>query len=198
MKYSFMSFSAPDASLAELVGLAARLGYDGIEPRIDAGHKHGVEVGISHDKCAEYKKIAADAGIGIACVATSCRFADDTVAAFEYRIREAGALARERAWSGLHTRVWRSAVRPGQPSGRDLPCGVRAARAVRRSRRCEDMSGDARQLVRSGECRRGHGALRLRQCRRELGYHAPRIDRTQVDNRIVRRYRQVGSARPCP
>lgn len=79
MKYSFMSFSAPDASLAELVGLAARLGYDGIEPRIDASHKHGVEVGISHDKCAEYKKIAADKGIAFSCVATSCRFADDTV-----------------------------------------------------------------------------------------------------------------------
>ena len=79
MKYSFMSFSMPDASFRELVETAARLGYDGIEPRIDAGHKHGVEVGISHDECTEYKKIAADAGIGIACVATSCRFADDTV-----------------------------------------------------------------------------------------------------------------------
>ena len=79
MKYSFMSFSMPDASFRELTETAARRGYDGIEPRIDAGHKHGVEVGISHDECTEYKKIAADAGIGIACVATSCRFADDTV-----------------------------------------------------------------------------------------------------------------------
>ena len=46
MNYSFMTFSCPEASLAEALEMAERFGYDGIEPRISAGHGHGIELGI--------------------------------------------------------------------------------------------------------------------------------------------------------
>ena len=43
MKYAFMSFSCPELTLSEMLALAARVGYDGIEPRLAAGHRHGIE-----------------------------------------------------------------------------------------------------------------------------------------------------------
>ena len=43
MKFSFMSFSTPELTLEETLALAERLGYDGVELRIEAGHKHGAD-----------------------------------------------------------------------------------------------------------------------------------------------------------
>ena len=43
MRYSFMSFSTPQLKLKEMLALANKLGYDGIEPRLDANHAHGNE-----------------------------------------------------------------------------------------------------------------------------------------------------------
>ena len=40
MKYSFMSFSCPELKLEEILKLAQKYGYEGIEPRIGSGHKH--------------------------------------------------------------------------------------------------------------------------------------------------------------
>lgn len=76
MKYAFMSFSCPQLPLDEMLSLAKRLGYDGIEPRMDSGHKHGVEVDADVAARREIKRKAADSGIAICCVATSCRCAD--------------------------------------------------------------------------------------------------------------------------
>ena len=44
MRYSFMTFSCPDLGLRNVLALARRLGYDGIEPRSAAKHAHGVEI----------------------------------------------------------------------------------------------------------------------------------------------------------
>jgi sugar phosphate isomerase/epimerase len=76
MKYSFMSFSCPEASFAEMLSLADRFGYDGVEPRIDSGHGHGVEPAAGASARAEFRRQAADAGVELSCIATSCRFAD--------------------------------------------------------------------------------------------------------------------------
>jgi len=76
MKYSFMSFSCPELSLDEMLSLAKRSGYDGIEPRIDSGHKHRVEVDTNAAARREIERKAADSGIAIGCVATSCQYAD--------------------------------------------------------------------------------------------------------------------------
>ncbi len=52
MNYAFMNFSCPDASLAEALDLVRESGYTGFEPRIGAGHAHGVEVGMMFNEIA--------------------------------------------------------------------------------------------------------------------------------------------------
>ena len=76
MKFSFMSFSTPSLSLDDMLALAKKLGYDGVEPRIDTKHAHGIELaaGAATRKAARRK--AAKAGIAYACLATSCKYCD--------------------------------------------------------------------------------------------------------------------------
>ncbi len=76
MKYSFMTFSTPDLAFGEIVDLAASIGYDGVEIRIDAKHKHGIEIDLSSEKRKNAKRAAAAKNVDIGCIATSCRFAD--------------------------------------------------------------------------------------------------------------------------
>jgi sugar phosphate isomerase/epimerase len=76
MKYSFMSFSCPNADIDKFLSIAKTYGYDGIEPRIDAGHKHGVEPGANQKYLQSVREKAADAKIKICCIASSCQFAD--------------------------------------------------------------------------------------------------------------------------
>lgn len=76
MKYAFMSFSTPKLTFTEMIEAAARFGYDGIEPRIDSGHAHGVEVAAARDARRAFRVEAGEVGIAIACVATSLRYAD--------------------------------------------------------------------------------------------------------------------------
>lgn len=71
-----MSFSCPQASFAEVLALATQYGYDGIEPRADGGHNHGVELDASAEQRASFRAQAADAGIAICCLASGNRFAD--------------------------------------------------------------------------------------------------------------------------
>jgi sugar phosphate isomerase/epimerase len=76
LKYSFMSFSTPNLTLPEMLATAKRFKYDGVELRIDANHKHGVEVSTSGAKRCEVKKQTVSSGISISCVATSCVYAN--------------------------------------------------------------------------------------------------------------------------
>ncbi len=78
MNYSFMTFSTPDLSLADVLEVAERYGYDGIEPRLDAKHAHGIEVETTPEQRAAIKQQAADFGIALACLATSLKSADPT------------------------------------------------------------------------------------------------------------------------
>lgn len=76
MKYSFMSFSTPKLSLTEMLAAARLYGYDGIEPRLDAEHAHGVEVGAAAERREAIRTEAHTAGITLACLATSLTYAD--------------------------------------------------------------------------------------------------------------------------
>ena len=76
MRYSFMSFSTPEMSLAEMLDTAGRFGYDGIEPRMDAGHAHGVEINTTPEQREAIRGQAEDAGIALSCLATSLKYAD--------------------------------------------------------------------------------------------------------------------------
>jgi len=78
-----MTFSCPELSLTEVLDLARRYGYDGIEPRIEEGHLHGIEADIPADGRAEARRLAEDAGIAVCCIATSRTYADPARSAME-------------------------------------------------------------------------------------------------------------------
>ena len=75
MKLSFMSFSCPEASLEEFLGYATKHGYEGVEPRAEAGHNHGVEIEAGKEKREEIRKMFEDTGVAVACLATSRKYA---------------------------------------------------------------------------------------------------------------------------
>ena len=80
MKYAFMSFSAPQLDLGALLALAARLGYDGIEPRIGSEHGHGIELECGPEERRRIREQAAASGVALCCIATSCKYADPATA----------------------------------------------------------------------------------------------------------------------
>ncbi len=68
MHFSFMSFSCPELSFERMLDLAVRLGYAGIEPRIQANHAHGVELDASPAMRRDARRQAAEAGVEISCI----------------------------------------------------------------------------------------------------------------------------------
>jgi sugar phosphate isomerase/epimerase len=76
LKYSFTSFSTPRHTLGEMLALAAELGYDGIEPRVEANHGHGVELSADSSQRKAMRRQVQDSGVALACIATSCKYAD--------------------------------------------------------------------------------------------------------------------------
>jgi sugar phosphate isomerase/epimerase len=75
MKLSFMTFVCPDWPFEKIVKFAKEANYDGVEIRVDAGHKHGLSSASSAQTRQAVKKLFGDAGIEIASVATSVQFA---------------------------------------------------------------------------------------------------------------------------
>ncbi|MGQ9784685.1 MAG: sugar phosphate isomerase/epimerase family protein [Armatimonadota bacterium] len=76
MKYAFMSFSTPELSFSEMLDVALRHGYDGVEPRLDSNHAHGIEVNTSREERYRLRNLTKENGITIACLATSIRYAN--------------------------------------------------------------------------------------------------------------------------
>ena len=76
MKYSFMSFSTPSLSLTDTLEVARRYGYEGIEPRLDSEHAHGIEVGTTVEQRRSIRKQAESSGVQLSCLATSLSYAD--------------------------------------------------------------------------------------------------------------------------
>jgi sugar phosphate isomerase/epimerase len=75
LNYAFMSFSCPDLDFEEFAQAARWYGYQGIEPRIEADHAHGLGVNSSAEARQAARRIAADKGVAICCLATSRRLA---------------------------------------------------------------------------------------------------------------------------
>jgi len=76
MKYAFMTFSCTTLSLAECLDLVKQTGYDGLEPRIQASHAHGIEFDTTPAQRDAIRKQFDDADVPACCIATSCRYAD--------------------------------------------------------------------------------------------------------------------------
>ena len=75
MKYSFMSFSCPKLPLGEALDLVKASGYAGFEPRVDAGHAHGIEPDMPADRRREARALAEDKGVALCCLASSVKLA---------------------------------------------------------------------------------------------------------------------------
>ncbi|GMV67008.1 MAG: hypothetical protein AMXMBFR75_28030 [Candidatus Hinthialibacteria bacterium] len=96
MKYAFMSFSCPQLPLQDMLALAVNSGYDGIEPRLGAGHLHGIEIGTSMAERAEIRGLAEKSGIRICCLATGVCLTDPEKQAEELvSARKAMELAKD-------------------------------------------------------------------------------------------------------
>ncbi len=76
MKYSFMSFSTPTLTLAEMLDVAKKYGYNGIEPRLDAKHAHGIEVDATSGQRSAIKSLLSSNCVKLSCLATSLSYAD--------------------------------------------------------------------------------------------------------------------------
>ena len=81
MKYSFMSFSCPEASADRLIQTAKKYGYDGVEPRTASKHGHGIEIEADEGFRQAVKEKFASQGVEISCIATSCKYADASASA---------------------------------------------------------------------------------------------------------------------
>ncbi|MGN6757605.1 MAG: sugar phosphate isomerase/epimerase family protein [Thermomicrobiales bacterium] len=81
MKYAFGSFSLPSGSLADLLALAQRSSYDGIEPRIGAGHGHGVELTTSAAQRRAIREQVAASGVALCCLSAPCRYSNPATTA---------------------------------------------------------------------------------------------------------------------
>ena len=105
MTFAFMSFSTPGLSLEATLALAQQCGYDGIEPRMDAGHAHGIELATTAAERAGIRRRAEAAGIQLACLATSL-----TGATGGHARRDVGTVgAVRRPGHSRAARLWRSA-----------------------------------------------------------------------------------------
>jgi sugar phosphate isomerase/epimerase len=81
MKYAFMTFSTPALGLPETLEIAGYYGYDGIEPRLDAQHAHGVEVNTTAAERNTIRHLVDGSDVALACLATSVTYANpDTTA----------------------------------------------------------------------------------------------------------------------
>lgn len=76
MKYAFMTFSTPKLNLSDILAAARLYGYAGLEPRLDAGHAHGIEVATDAEQRRQIRVQVAASGIELACLATSLSYAD--------------------------------------------------------------------------------------------------------------------------
>ena len=74
IKLGFMTFVLPDWEIEKVVKFAKEAGYDGVEIRVDAKHKHDISSQSSAEVREYVKKLFADEGIEIPSVATSVQF----------------------------------------------------------------------------------------------------------------------------
>jgi sugar phosphate isomerase/epimerase len=98
LRYAFMTFSTPSLSLDETLTVAGDYGYDGIEPRLDAQHAHGIEVSATALERNTIRRLVDESDAELACLATSLSYADPAksqgmVAQTHERIDLAGDLA---------------------------------------------------------------------------------------------------------
>ncbi|MBO3803354.1 MAG: sugar phosphate isomerase/epimerase [Candidatus Brockarchaeota archaeon] len=74
MKLSYMTFVCPDWEIEKVIGFAKEAGYDGVEIRVDEGHKHGISSSSPKSERNRVKELLGERGVEVPCVATSVQF----------------------------------------------------------------------------------------------------------------------------
>jgi len=69
-----MSSVCPKQTLTELIETAKKYGYQGIEFRVEWGHRHGIELDATSEQLKAARQMLADSGIAASCIATSVKF----------------------------------------------------------------------------------------------------------------------------
>ncbi len=91
IKLGFMTFVLPEWEIERVVKFAKKAGYNGVEIRVDAGHKHEISSQSSADVRKYVKKLFADEGVDIPCVATSVQFSSSDPAKRQENVESAKA-----------------------------------------------------------------------------------------------------------
>jgi len=84
-----MTFVLPEWEIERVVKFAKKVGYDGVEIRVDAKHKHEISSQSSSEVRKYVRKLFADEGIQIPCVATSVQFGSSDPAKRQENIESA-------------------------------------------------------------------------------------------------------------
>lgn len=97
LKYAFMTFSTPDMPLDALLSFAKDAGYDGIEPRVESRHQHGIELETTPGQRKDIRAKAEDARVSLCCIATSIQYLSpaNTVEAWLEQTRQYTQLAAD-------------------------------------------------------------------------------------------------------
>jgi len=75
IKLSGMTSIFPEWTLDEALPVMKKYGYEGLEPRVEWGHRSGIEASLSASERADVRSKVRDAGLEISCVATGVRAA---------------------------------------------------------------------------------------------------------------------------
>ena len=78
IKFAFLSSTCPEWTFEQMIDGAKRMGYEGIDLRVEWGHNHGIELDAPMEVRQRARRHAEEHGIAISCVAISARFARAT------------------------------------------------------------------------------------------------------------------------
>lgn len=74
MRLAFMTWACPSWTVEQIVEVAKRYGYEGVEFRLSVNHAHGVEVDMIEERKSFVRRIFRDNGLTVACLASGVRF----------------------------------------------------------------------------------------------------------------------------
>ncbi|MGQ9514647.1 MAG: sugar phosphate isomerase/epimerase family protein [Thermoproteota archaeon] len=69
-----MTFVCPEWKIEKVIDFAAEAGYDGVELRVDEGHKHGISSSSTEVEREYAKRLFHEKGVEASCIATSVQF----------------------------------------------------------------------------------------------------------------------------
>lgn len=91
MKTSFMTFVCPDWTIEQVADFARKAGFDGVEIRVDANHKHEVSSKSTATQRRYVRNLFESAGVAVSCIATSVTLSSPDAANLQQNMETAKA-----------------------------------------------------------------------------------------------------------